>query len=80
MRRALANQSSFFSPDNTCPKVRTKRMRNPWPCKAQKGRLTGTGMIEFTKSEKRELRRLAGEAYKAEMEKEVANWLCRRSQ
>ncbi len=29
-------------------------------------------MIEFTKSEKRELRRLAGEAYKAEMEKEVA--------
>ena len=29
-------------------------------------------MIEFTKSEKRELRRLAGEAYEAEMEKEVA--------
>ncbi len=29
-------------------------------------------MIEFTKSEKRELRRLAGDAYKAEMEKEVA--------
>lgn len=29
-------------------------------------------MIKFTKSEKRELRRLAGEAYKAEMEKEVA--------
>jgi hypothetical protein len=29
-------------------------------------------MIEFTKSEKRELRRLAGEAYKAEMEKELA--------
>ncbi len=29
-------------------------------------------MIEFTKSEKRELRRLAGEVYKAEMEKEVA--------
>lgn len=29
-------------------------------------------MIEFTKSEKRELRRLASEAYKAELEKEVA--------
>ena len=29
-------------------------------------------MIEFTQSEKRELRRLASEAYKAEMEKEVA--------
>ncbi len=29
-------------------------------------------MIEFTKSEKRELRRLAGDAYKAELEKEVA--------
>ena len=29
-------------------------------------------MIEFTKSEKRELRRLAGDTYKAEMEKEVA--------
>ena len=28
-------------------------------------------MIEFNKSEKRELRRLTGEAYKAEMEKEV---------
>jgi hypothetical protein len=29
-------------------------------------------MIEFTKFEKKELRRLAGELYKAEMEKEVA--------
>ena len=29
-------------------------------------------MIEFTKSEKRELRRMAGDAYKAELEKEVA--------
>lgn len=29
-------------------------------------------MIEFTKSEKRELRRLADDAYKAEMEKEIA--------
>ena len=29
-------------------------------------------MIEFTKSEKRELRRLAGDVYKAEMEIEVA--------
>lgn len=39
-------------------------------------------MIEFTKSEKRDLRRLADEAYKAEMERELAkleadfkNWL-----
>ncbi len=29
-------------------------------------------MIEFTKSEKRELRRLADDVYKAEMEKELA--------
>ncbi|MFN8945112.1 MAG: hypothetical protein ACK5WZ_10875 [Pseudobdellovibrionaceae bacterium] len=29
-------------------------------------------MIEFTKLEKRELRRLAGDAYKAEMEREVS--------
>lgn len=29
-------------------------------------------MIDFTKSEKRELRRLAGEAYKAEMERELS--------
>jgi alpha-acetolactate decarboxylase len=29
-------------------------------------------MIDFSKPEKRELRRLAGEAYKAEMEKELA--------
>ena len=29
-------------------------------------------MIEFTKSEKQTLRRLAGDAYKAEMEREVA--------
>ena len=30
-------------------------------------------MIEFTKAEKRELRTLAAEAYKVELEKEVAN-------